>query len=179
MQSISGSITGSHPVPEERPRLRLLSSIDGGLILSALLLAAIGLATVHSASSEMAVDYLPRQAGWVAIGLVLLVISMSIDYHVLLDFSVVLYGLGIVSLVGVLAFGVVHGGAANWLKIGAFQFQPSEFAKIATGLFLARYLAGLNLRVLGVRQILIGIGIVALPMVLVAIEPDMGGAAMY
>ena len=127
----------------------------------------------------MLVDYFPRQAGWVAIGLVLLVISMSIDYHVLLDFSVVLYGLGIVSLIAVLAFGVVHGGAANWLKIGAFQFQPSEFAKIATGLFLARYLAGLNLRVLEFRQIVTAIVIVAVPMVLVAVEPDMGGAAMY
>jgi rod shape determining protein RodA len=179
MQSISGSITGSHPVPEERPRLRLLSSIDGGLILSALLLAAIGLATVHSASSEMAVDYFPRQAGWVAIGLVLMVIAMSIDYHVLLDLSVVLYTFGVVSLLAVLAFGAKHGGAANWLRLGAFQFQPSEFAKIATGLFLARYLAGLNLRVLELRQIAVAIAIVGLPMVLVAVEPDMGGAAMY
>jgi len=127
----------------------------------------------------MPVDYFPRQAGWVAIGLVLLVISMSVEYHVLLDLSVVLYVLGLVSLVGVLGFGAMHGGAANWLKIGAFQFQPSEFAKIATCLFLARYLAGLNLRVLDLRQIFVGVGIVGLPMVLVAIEPDMGGAAMY
>src|ERR1700712_5069398 len=166
MQSISGSITGSHPVPEERPRLRLLSSIDGGLILSALLLAAIGLATVPSARSELAVDYFPRQAGWVAIGLVLMVISMSIDYHVLLDLSVVLYTFGVVSLLAVLAFGAKHGGAANWLRIGGFQFQPSEFAKIPPGLFLARYLAGLNLRVLAFRQIVTAIVIVAVPMVL-------------
>jgi rod shape determining protein RodA len=179
MQSISGSITGSHPLHEDRPRLRLLSSIDGGLILSALLLAAIGLATVHSASSELPVDYLPRQAAWVAIGLVLLLISMSIDYHVLLDFSVVLYGLGIASLVAVLAFGVVRGGAANWLQIGPFQFQPSEFAKLATSLFLARYLAGLNMRILEIRQVVTAAVIVAVPMVLVAVEPDMGGAAMY
>lgn len=179
MQSISGSITGSHPLHEDRPRLRLLSSIDGGLILSALLLAAIGLATVHSASSELPVDYLPRQAAWVAIGLVLLVISMSLDYHVLLDFSVVLYGLGIASLVAVLIAGVERGGAANWLQIGPFQFQPSEFAKLATGLFLARYLASLNMRVLEIRQVLTAVAIVAVPMVLVAVEPDMGGAAMY
>lgn len=179
MQSISGSITGSHPLHEDRPRLRLLSSIDGGLILSALLLAAIGLATVHSASSELPVDYLPRQAAWVAIGLVLLVISMSIDYHVLLDFSVVLYGLGLAALVAVLSFGVVRGGAANWLQIGPFQFQPSEFAKLATGLFLARYLAGLNMRVLEIRQVVTAAAIVAVPMILVAVEPDMGGAAMY
>src|SRR5215216_1896637 len=179
MQSISGSITGSHPLHEDRPRLRLLSSIDGGLILSALLLAAIGLATVHSASSELLVDYFPRQAAWVAVGLVLLVISMSIDYHVLLDLSVVLYVLGLVSLVAVLGFGVVRGGAANWLQIGPWQFQPSEFAKLATGLFLARYLASLNMRVLEMRQILTAVAIVGVPMVLVAVEPDKGGAGMY
>jgi rod shape determining protein RodA len=179
MQSISGSITGSHPLHEDRPRLRLVSSIDGGLILSALLLAAIGLATVHSASSELLVDYFPRQAAWVAVGLVLLVISMSIDYHVLLDLSVVLYVLGLVSLVAVLVFGVVRGGAANWLQIGPWQFQPSEFAKLATGLFLARYLASLNMRVLEMRQILTAVAIVGVPMVLVAVEPDKGGAGMY
>jgi rod shape determining protein RodA len=179
MQNISGSITGSHPLHEDRPRLRLLSSIDGGLILSALLLAAIGLATVHSASAELPVDYLPRQAAWVAVGLVLLVISMSIDYHVLLDFSVVLYGLGLVSLIAVLLVGVERGGAANWLQIGPWQFQPSEFAKLATALFLARYLAGINLRVLELRQIVIAVVIVGVPMVLVAVEPDKGGAAMY
>src|SRR4051794_25627639 len=105
MPSISGSITGSHPITEERPRLRLRSSSDGGLILPARPLAAIGLASVHSASSERPVAYFPRQAGWVASGLVLMVLVMSIDSHVLLDLSVVLYGLGIVSLVAVLAFG--------------------------------------------------------------------------
>lgn len=179
MPSISGSITGSHPLHEDRPRLRLLSSIDGGLVLSALMLAAIGLATVHSASAEMPVDYFPRQAAWVAMGLVLLVAAMSIDYHVLLDFSVVLYGLGLVALVAVLALGVERGGAANWLMIGPWQFQPSEFAKLATALFLARYLAGLNMRILEIRQILTALVIVAVPMVLVAVEPDKGGAAMY
>ena len=148
-------------------------------MLSVLLLAAIGLATVHSASAEMTVDYLPRQAIWVGVGLVLLVISMSFDYHVLLDLSVVLYGLGIASLVAVLVFGVAHGGAANWLQIGPWQFQPSEFAKLATGLFLARYLASLNTRVLELRQVLIAVVIVGVPMVLVAVEPDKGGAGMY
>jgi rod shape determining protein RodA len=179
MQSFSRPISNVLSPTEERKPLRQLSSIDGGLMLSALLLAAIGLATVHSASSELPVDYLPRQAAWVAIGLVLLVVVMSIDYHVLLDFSVVLYVLGLVSLVAVLVAGVERGGAANWLQIGPFQFQPSEFAKLATGLFVARYLAGLNRRVLDLRQIAIAVAIVGLPMVLVAIEPDMGGAAMY
>ena len=179
MQSTSRSISSILPIAEEKPRLRLLSSVDLGLALSALLLAAIGLLTVHSASAEMPVDYLPRQAVWVGIGFVLLLIVVSIDYHVLLDLSLVLYALGLVSLVMVLFFGVERGGAANWLQIGPFQFQPSEFAKLATGLLVARYLASLNRRVLDLPQIFTAVAIVAVPMVLVAVEPDMGGAAMY
>jgi rod shape determining protein RodA len=115
----------------------------------------------------------------VGIGFVLLLVVMSIDYHVLLDLSLILYGLGLVALVVVLFAGVERGGAANWLQIGPFQFQPSEFAKVATGLLVARYLAGLNRRVLDLPQIFMAVAIVAVPMVLVAIEPDMGGAAMY
>jgi rod shape determining protein RodA len=179
MQSFSRSISSIQPLPEEKPRLRALSSVDLGLTVSALLLAAIGLLTVHSASAEMPVDYLPRQAIWVGIGFVLLLVVMSIDYHVILDLSLILYGLGLVALVAVLFAGVVRGGAANWLQIGPFQFQPSEFAKIATALLLARYLAGLNRRVLDLPQVAMAVTIVAVPMALVAIEPDMGGAGMY
>lgn len=179
MQSTSRSISSILPIAEEKPRLRLLSSVDLGLAMSALLLAAIGLLTVHSASAEMPVDYLPRQAIWVGIGFVLLLIVVSIDYHILLDLSLVLYILGLGSLVLVLFAGVERGGAANWLQIGPFQFQPSEFAKLATGLLVARYLAGLNRRILDLPQIFMSVTIVAIPMVLVAIEPDMGGAAMF
>lgn len=179
MQSFSRSISSIQPLAEEKPRFRVLSSVDLGLTLSALLLAAIGLLTVHSASAEMPIDYFPRQAVWVGVGFVLLLIVVSIDYHVLLDLSLVLYGLGLVSLILVLVMGVERGGAANWLQIGPFQIQPSEFAKLATGLLVARYLAGLNRRVLDLPQIFVAVAIVAVPMVLVAVEPDMGGAAMY
>jgi rod shape determining protein RodA len=179
MQSFSRSISSIQPLADEKPRFRLLSSVDLGLTLSALLLAAVGLLTVHSASAEMTVDYFPRQAVWVGLGFVLLLVVMSIDYHVILDLSLILYGLGIASLILVLVAGVERGGAANWLQIGPFQFQPSEFAKLATGLLVARYLAGLNRRVLDLPQVLIAVAIVAVPMVLVAVEPDMGGAGMY
>lgn len=179
MQNISKSIS-ILPLAEEKPqRLKFLSSLDLGLAVSALLLTVIGLATVHSASAEMPVDYFPRQAIWVGIGLVLLLAALSIDYHVLLDFSIVLYVLGLVSLVAVFFVGVERGGAVNWIQIGPWQFQPSEFAKLATALFLARYLAGLNARSLDLRQIFIACLIVGIPIVLVAIEPDMGGALMY
>src|SRR5260370_26786088 len=131
---------------EEKPAIRHLSSIDGGLVLAVLVLSAIGLATVHGASAEMVVDYLPRQALWLAFGMLLLIAAMSIDYHVVLDFAIVLYAAGLVLLVLVLVAGISHGGAAHWFRIGPWQFQPSEFAKLATILFLAPYLSGLNRR---------------------------------
>jgi rod shape determining protein RodA len=164
---------------EDKPAFRHLSSIDLGLVLAVLLLSVVGLATVHSASSEMPVDYLPRQALWFGVGGLLLVAAMSIDYHVLLDFSIVLYGISLVLLVLVLVAGIAHGGAAHWARIGPWQFQPSEFAKLATILVLARYLSGLNRRVLDLRQILVAVAIVVVPMVLVLVEPDLGSAMMF
>lgn len=165
--------------PEERQPLAQLAAIDGGLAFAALLLAAVGLATVHSASSELAVDYLPRQAIWVGIGLVLLLAAMSIDYRVLLDLSITLYVFSLVLLALVLVFGDVRGGARSWFVFGPWQFQPSELAKLATTLFVARYLSEIDRPVLTLRQIAAVVGIVAAPMLLIVVEPDMGGAAMF
>ena len=179
MRNFSRTISAIQTLSDEKPRLRLLSSIDGGLLLAALLLAAIGLATVHSASSEMTRDYLQPQIVWVAVGLGLMFAMMAIDYHVLLDFSLAAYLLGLVLLVLVLVAGVKRGGARSWFEVGPWQFQPSEFAKLATALFLARFLAGLNRRILDLGQIAAVIGLVAAAMLLVVVEPDMGGAAMF
>jgi len=79
----------------------------------------------------------------------------------------------------VLVAGISHGGAAHWFRIGPWQFQPSEFAKLASALFLARFLAGLNRRILDLPQIAAAVGLIALPMLLIVVEPDMGGAAMF
>ncbi len=179
MRSISRTTTILPALSEEKPRFRVLSSIDGGLVMAALLLATVGLATVHSASSEMVTDYLPRQLVWVGVGVGLLLLAMAIDYHVLLDFSVVLYVLGLVSLAAVLFVGVKRGGARCWFAIGPWEVQPSEFAKLATALLLARFLAGLNRRVLDFKQIVAAVALVGLPMLLIVVEPDMGGAAMF
>ncbi|HEV7667328.1 MAG TPA: rod shape-determining protein RodA [Thermoanaerobaculia bacterium] len=178
MRNISRPL-GTAASPEERPRLAQLAAIDGGLAFAALLLAAVGLATVHSASSELAVDYLPRQAVWVGIGLVLLLAAMSIDYRVLLDLSLTLYGFSLVLLALVLVLGDVRGGARSWFVVGPWQFQPSELAKLATTLFVARFLSEIDQPVLTLRQIATVVGIVAAPMLLIVVEPDMGGAAMF
>jgi rod shape determining protein RodA len=156
-----------------------LAEVRWGLLAATLLLAAIGLATVHSASSELATDYLPRQLVWVAVGLVLLLVSMSVDYHALVGLAIPFYGLGLLLLVIVLLAGHEAGGARAWLGIGAWRIQPSEFAKLATALLLARHLGRVKQRHLNLRQIAVAVAIAAVPMALVAVEPDLGGAAMF
>jgi rod shape determining protein RodA len=179
MRSISSPISAVTSLSEDRASLRHLSLIDWGIFLSALLLSAIGIATVHSASSELAVDYLPRQALWVAVGVVVLLVVFSIDYHVLTELALLLYGAGVVALVLVLFVGTTVNGARSWLGIGHWRLQPAELMKLATLLLLARYLAGINQRHLRFSQIAAACAIVALPMLLTALQPDLGGAAMF
>ncbi len=175
-------ITGPLPVvslPEDRPRLRYLAKVRWLLLAVAVALSAIGLATIHSASSELPVDYLPRQAVWVAIGLVAFLVAFAIDYHKLVKFSLAFYLGSLVLLVAVLLFGQEVGGARSWLGFGRWRLQPSELAKVATVLLLARYLAAVNRRVLGLKQVGVASLIAGAPMVLVALSPDLGSAAMF
>jgi rod shape determining protein RodA len=181
MRSTSGPISTIINLPETvRPdQLRRLGGARWALVATALLLSGIGLATVHSASSELRVDYLPRQALFVGAGLVLFLIALSFDYRVLLGLSVPAYVASNVALLLVLVVGIEAGGARSWLGVGGWRLQPSEFAKVATALLLARYLSSIAERYLQPRQIVTAIAIVALPMELIRRQPDLGGAAMY
>jgi len=172
-------ISTTASLPDERPFLRQLATVRWALLIAAVLIAAIGLITVHSASSELSIDYLPRQAIWLVLGLLVFFVAFSFDYQFLTKFSIPIYAVTMVLLVLVLVVGKEAGGARSWLGVGAYRLQPSEFAKIATALLLARYLAGINRRFLSFGQIVAATSIVALPMVLVALESDLGGAAMF
>lgn len=179
MRSISGSATTPRFLPPEYSPWGQFSGVDWAVLISMFLLTTIGLLTVRSASTDMTIDYFPRQLVWVGLGLVAFAIAVAIEYAVLVDLALPLYGLGCVLLVLVLFIGQVRGGAQSWLGFGAVGFQPSEVAKLATTLLLARFLASVNRRVLTSRDIAFALGIVALPVGLVVVEPDMGGAAMF
>jgi len=171
--------TPSLPLPEQRPRFAELATIRWGFLLSALALTVIGLVTVRSASAEMGVDFFSRQLVWVGAALVALLVAFAVDYHKLLAWSPLLYAGALVALVLVLPLGHRAGGAVGWFRVGSIGVQPSEFAKLATALFLARYLSGEAERFLRSRQIVIVLAIAGVPMLLTALEPDLGGAAMF
>lgn len=164
---------------DESPALRNLSGIDGALVVSALLLSVVGLATVHSASLGLSVDYLPRQAVWVGLGIVAMVAAAAVNYRAVLDLALPAYLGGAALLVLVLVVGREGGGARSWIGFGGLGLQPAEVAKLTTALLLASYLAEVQRRHLGWRQIAVAAALAAVPMALIALQPDLGSAAMF
>ena len=180
MRNFSRPISQIGPLLSDEPSpLRRLGNVHWGPLAAALLLSAVGLATVHSASAELPIDYLPKQALWVALGCIALVVIFSIGYHRLVALAPIFYGLGLGLLALVLIVGHRSGGARSWLALGPVTIQPSEFAKLATALLLARYLSLIKRSSLSLRQIFTACTIAGLPMVLIALERDLGSAAMF
>lgn len=166
------------------PRRRLF---DRWLFLTVGLLLVGGLFMVASASHYIAVsrglgpyDLLLRQVAHALLGVALLWTMSRIPYGVLARPGIVYGLLGAVAagLLVVLAMPAA-GGAHRWLYIGPFRLQPSEFAKLAVILFMARYLSRHEARVneswTAPAPCLAAVGSVAL---LVAIEPDLGSAVI-
>ena len=179
MKSFSKPISRITALAEEPSWHRRLGNVNWGPLLAALALAVIGVATIRSASSELGVDYASRQAVRVVLGLVAMALVFRFDYRRLVDAAPLFYGIGLFLLVLVLFVGDVRGGARSWLSIGPIGGQPSELAKLATVMLLARYLGGIRRAHLTLEQVLIAVSIVAVPLILTALERDLGGAAMF
>jgi rod shape determining protein RodA len=175
MRDISGRFP-SLGIPEERPLLRRLETLSWGLPACALVLSIVGLTVVRSASTELSVDYLPRQAAWVVGGVLAMALGFAINHATLLRLAVPIYVAGIVSLVLILFFGHEAGGARSWIGIGGLGGQPSDLMKLAVVLVLVRYLAGSDADRLRARDLGVAVLLIALPAVLIALQPDLGGA---
>jgi len=180
MKPTSRPVSGAFRLSDKAPSLGFVTGLDWRLLLAVLLLSVLGLATVHSASAELPLDYLPRQAVWIGLGLVALLLVLLLDYHLLVDFSLPLYAVALGALGLVLWVGEGPGGTRSWLVVGGVRVgQPAELAKLATIFLLTRYLSRTDRRFLGLRQILVGALIVGAPVALIVLQPDLGSAFMF
>lgn len=156
---------------------RLYFHVDWLTIGALVVLCAIGVAMIFSTThdgpnSELYI----KQLYAIGIGLVALCFCLMIDYRVLADHAVALYLLVLVLLVVVLAFGATGGGARRWIPLRFFALQPSEFAKVAVALLLAKYFDGVRRASPSATDLAIAAGITAVPFLLIAKEPDLGTA---
>jgi rod shape determining protein RodA len=117
---------------------------------------------------------------FIVVGLVLLWIVTAIDYHTLLGQVYLLYGATVVTLIAVFIVGSTVFGSRRWIPLGGgFRFQISEFAKIMVVLLVARFFTELKRDELHWKDLLKIVALIAVPMVLVMMQPDMGTALTY
>ncbi|OFW51532.1 MAG: rod shape-determining protein RodA [Acidobacteria bacterium RIFCSPLOWO2_12_FULL_68_19] len=155
---------------------RLYHHVDWGLLIAVLLLCAMGLAQIYSATGGWTTT-LQTQLYGILLGLVALVVCLSVDYRSVADKSHFIYiGVGGL-LVYVLFFGAVRGGARRWIDLGIFNIQPSEFAKVALALVLAKFFGESRRGSVTRVDLAVAAALTAVPLVVIAQQPDLGTAA--
>src|SRR3954463_148678 len=117
---------------------RLYYHVDWALLGAVLALCTIGLTQIYSATGGATRIYYTQIYG-IAMGLMALLVSLSIDYRTLADKSHLIYGGVLLLLLYVLFFGAVRGGSPRWIDLGPPNPHPPEFAKATLALVLANY----------------------------------------
>ena len=163
-----------------------VAAIDWITVLIFLLLVTFGWANIYSASydneafslTDFSQPYI-KQGYWIFLSIVLIIITQAIEAKFYERFAGLIYVISIVSLLGLFVLGKNVNGATSWYAFGPVGLQPSEFAKAATSLALAKYLSDMqtNIKLLGhqVRAFLI----IVLPAVIIIPQPDPGSALVY
>ena len=173
-------MNGSESSLLRRRGLSFLRHFDLPLIAAVLGLAGIGLTAVYSATLHGAQSNLfLKQIVWVCGGAVLFLFLNLSDYRFPTDHAFSIYAAAVLSLVAVLLFGTEIHGSRSWIRFSGIGFQPSEFAKVAVVLVLARYLAGQHEDYLSKTRILALTGLALCPAVLVMMQGDLGTALTY
>ena len=120
-----------------------------------------------------------KQLMWIGLAIILAIVILLFEGQFFTSFAIPIYIGVILLLIGVLLFGTEIKGARSWFKIGSFALQPSEFAKFATGLALAKYLSTLNNRMQDFKTKVIATIIIGVPALLILIQGDAGSTLVY
>ena len=150
--------------------------LDLPLLIALLLLCSYGLLILFSATDQDP-DKLDRQMVRLGIAFAVMVVVAQIPPPQLRRWSLPLFGAGLSMLVGVLVMGEIGKGAQRWLDLGLVRFQPSELLKVAVPMMLAWYLAERPLPPSGPRVLLAAV-LTAVPVLLIARQPDLGTALL-
>src|SRR5438874_1823511 len=171
----------SSAFPFRRSATAAWRHIDLALLAAAVSIAAMGVLMVYSATQRKLADagldphmYLKRQSVWVVLGLLVMAVMVAVDYRVLRDMApVVFLGTFLLLLLVLSPLGSSTRGAQAWFQFGSFQLEPSEWAKLALIICVAAYCATHRGDLDG-RRLLTVLGLSAIPMALIYLQPDLG-----
>ena len=165
---------------------RSIGSFDWVIILLYLALITIGWINIYSASFDpstevfMSMDNLHfKQLVWIFLGFAIITFILFLDSKFFERFSSVIYIVSLLSLLLLFVFGKTISGATSWYNLGFMSLQPSEFAKAATALALAKYLSDIQTNIKTLKDQIRALLIIALPALIIIPQPDPGSALVY
>jgi rod shape determining protein RodA len=160
---------------------RLISHFDWPLFLLTLAFVGMGIVTIFSANYDIAAQHaggLPsRQLLWLGLGLAVMFTTVAFDYHYVDRLAYPFYGLMLLLLILVFFVGHSGGGSQRWINLGLFRLQPSEPAKVAIVLVMAKYFQDNEpSRGYYLRDLWAPFALVTPLIALTLIQPDLGTA---
>ena len=164
--------------------VRNFRKIEWWIPICAIILCGIGLIALFSASYDSGLEEFKKQIVWMGISIGIMIVTMLIDYNVLVKLSPILYGIAIISVIAVL-FTKPISGARSWFVIGndLFSFQPAETAKVFVILFLAYVISTIQKNgrneINKIPKLALILLAIAVPVLLIIVEPDYGTATAY
>jgi rod shape determining protein RodA len=161
---------------------RLVTHFNWAYLLLILMISAIGIANLFSATSTWTAEVQPvylKQFYWLGLGLLIVVLICVFDYRHLEYLSFSLYGGNLLLLLLVLAVGRTSMGATRWISLAGINVQPSEIMKIVIIVALARYFSEKeHLRGFSLRELIAPGLILGIPALLIMKQPDLGTALL-
>lgn len=147
------------------------------IIYSALVI--LGWLNIYSSSLSSIEDTYQKQLIFIALTIPLIFMILAVDGKFYEKYATIIFGISLLSLMGLFVFGKTIAGQRCWYAIGSFTLQPSEFAKAATSLALAKYLSDSQINLKDVNRQVQALAIVFFPVLLILPQPDPGSALIY
>lgn len=160
---------------------RLILNIDWVLLCLVLLITGIGLLNLYSTGSNLthstAKPFHMKQLSWIMMGLVIMIVAASVDYHFVIRYGYVIYCISLLLLIWVFVQGHAVHGSQRWIVLGGFSFQPSELVKLTVIIALTKYIAENKFGdKYHISNLAVPFAVVAIPCSLIAMQPDLGTA---
>ncbi|MFD2563986.1 rod shape-determining protein RodA [Aquimarina rubra] len=161
-------------------------AIDWLTVLLFLLLIGFGWGNIYSASysdgsfslTDFSQPYI-KQLYWIILSIIIIIITQAIETKFYERFAGLIFVISLASLLGLFLFGKNVNGATSWYAFGPVGLQPSEFAKAATALALAKFLSDMQTNIKLINHQLKAFLIIALPALFIIPQPDPGSALVY
>ena len=155
------------------------NNIDWISIIIYALLVILGWLNIYSSSLSSMEDTYEKQLIFIVLTIPLIFVVLSVDGKFYEKYASIIFGISLLSLAGLFLFGKTIAGQRCWYAIGSFTIQPSEFAKAATALALAKYLSDTQINLKDVTRQWQALAIIILPVLLILPQPDPGSALIY